>query len=95
MLLIMLSVMLLQENMGGAYDLVITHIILVYEGMTDVLFDQGSTYFYVSVRLASKFEMLCDVLDFPIPISTPVGESFIIIHVYRVCPILFIAYQTG
>ncbi|WMV49868.1 hypothetical protein MTR67_043253 [Solanum verrucosum] len=31
--------------------------------MANVLFDPGSTYFYVSVQYASEFDMICDILD--------------------------------
>ncbi|WMV24901.1 hypothetical protein MTR67_018286 [Solanum verrucosum] len=62
--------------------------------MANVLFDPGSTYSYVSVRFASDFDMICDILDAQIRVSTPVGESVIATHVYRSCPILFIGFQT-
>ncbi|WMV45753.1 hypothetical protein MTR67_039138 [Solanum verrucosum] len=38
--------------------------------------------------------MICDILDTPIHDSTPVGESVIVTHVCRACPILFMGFQT-
>ncbi|WMV13769.1 hypothetical protein MTR67_007154 [Solanum verrucosum] len=43
--------------------------------MANVLFDLGSTYSYVSVRFASDFEMISDILDDLIRVSTHVGED--------------------
>ncbi len=59
-----------------------------------MLFDPVSTYLYISVRSVSKFDMNCDVLDSPIHVSSPIGESIIVIHVYRACLILFMDFQT-
>ncbi|WMV49430.1 hypothetical protein MTR67_042815 [Solanum verrucosum] len=77
-----------------ASDAVITCTILVCDRMTNVLFDPGSTYSYVSILFASEFAMICDILDAPIHASTPVGKSVIVTHVYRACPILFMGLQT-
>lgn len=49
---------------------------------------------YVSMRFALEFDMNHDIVDAPVNVSTLVGESAIITHVYRSCPILFIGFQT-
>ncbi|WMV45799.1 hypothetical protein MTR67_039184 [Solanum verrucosum] len=62
--------------------------------MANVLFDLGSTYSYVSVRFAFEFDMIYDILDAPIRVSTPVGESVVVTHVCHACLILFMCFQT-
>ncbi|WMV49778.1 hypothetical protein MTR67_043163 [Solanum verrucosum] len=62
--------------------------------MANMLFDPGSTYSYVSVHFASTFAMIYDILDSPIHVSTPVGTSVIVTHVYPAYPILFMGFQT-
>ncbi|WMV42843.1 hypothetical protein MTR67_036228 [Solanum verrucosum] len=62
--------------------------------MTNVLFDPGSTYSYVFVHFASEFNMNCDILNAPTHVSTLVGESVVVTHIYCACPILFMGFQT-
>ena len=40
------------------------------------------------------FEMLYDILNDPIRVSTRFDESVIVTHVYRACPVLFMGYHT-
>ena len=51
--------------------------------MASVLFDPGSTFLYVSSSFATGLNLHCELLDMPIRVSTPVGESVIVEKVYR------------
>ena len=46
--------------------------------MTFVLFDPGSTFSYVSSSFATGLKLNCELLDMPIRVSTPLGESVIV-----------------
>ena len=46
--------------------------------MASVLFDPGSTFLYVSSSFANGLNLHCEMLDIPIRVSTPVGESVIV-----------------
>ena len=61
--------------------------------MASVLFDPGSTFSYVSSSFATGLDLYCDLLDMPIRVSTPVGESVIVEKVYRSLPCDFCAEQ--
>lgn len=38
--------------------------------------------------------LVCDVLDYHVHMSTPVGEFVIVTHVYHSCPVLFMCFKT-
>ena len=59
-------------------DVVITGNLLVCDCMASVLFDPGSIFSYVSSSFATGLDLHCDLLDMPICVSTPVGESVIV-----------------
>ena len=71
-------------------DVVITGTLLVYDCMTYVLFDPGSTFSYVSSSIATGLDLYCDLLDMPIRVSTPMRESVIVEKVYKSCLVTFV-----
>ena len=64
-------------------DAVITGNLFICDCMAYVLFDPGSTFSYVSFSFAKGLNLHCELLDMPIRVSTPVGESVIVEKVYR------------
>ena len=77
-----------------AFDAVITSTLLVCDCMASVLFDPGSTFSYVSSSFANGLNLPCELLDMPIRVSTPVGESVIVEKVYRSCLVNFVGSNT-
>ncbi|XP_015084222.1 uncharacterized protein LOC107027624 [Solanum pennellii] len=77
-----------------ALDAVITGIILVCHRPATVLFDPGSTYSYVSTYFAPSLDILCESLDLPIRVSTPVGDFVVVDRVYRLCTATLMVYDT-
>ncbi|XP_049372096.1 uncharacterized protein LOC125837004 [Solanum verrucosum] len=75
-------------------DAVITGTLLVCDRMASILFDPGSTFSYVSSSFATGLDLHCDLLDMPIRVSTPVGESVIVEKVYRSCLVTFVGGET-
>ena len=75
-------------------DAVITGNLLVCDCIASVLFDPGSTFSYVSSSFATGLNLPCELLDMPIRVSTPVGESVIVEKVYRSCFVTFIGSNT-
>ena len=62
--------------------------------MTFVLFDPGSTFSYVSSSFSNGLNLHCELLNMPIPVSTPVGESMVVEKVYRSCVVNFVGRNT-
>ncbi|XP_055814099.1 uncharacterized protein LOC129883465 [Solanum dulcamara] len=77
-----------------ASDAVITGTLLVCDSLAFVLFDPGSTFSYVSPAFADGLDLYCDLLDMPIRVSTPVGESVLVEKVYRSCLVTFVGSRT-
>ncbi|XP_070024836.1 uncharacterized protein [Nicotiana sylvestris] len=70
---------------ASASNAVITGIILVCHRDASVLFDPGSTYSYVSSYFAHYLGTTRGYLALPVHVSTPVGDTIIMDHVYRSC----------
>ena len=62
--------------------------------MASVLFDPGSIFSYVSSSFVTVLDLHCDLLDMPIRVSTPVGESVIVDKVYRSFLVVFVGSNT-
>ena len=52
------------------------------------LLDPGATLSFVTPLVTRKFDILPDILNEPLMVSTPVGESVVAKRVYRNCPIM-------
>ena len=48
----------------------------------------GATLSYVTSMIPKNFEILCDILNEPFDVCTPVGESVVAKRVFRNCPIM-------
>ncbi|XP_069154403.1 uncharacterized protein [Solanum lycopersicum] len=71
-----------------ASNVVITCIIQVFHRSASVLFDPGSIYSDVSTYI------LCESLDLPIHVSTPVGYFVVVDRMYRLCNVTLMRYDT-
>jgi len=60
-----------------------------------VLFDPGSTYFYVSSYFDSYLVVPRDSLSASVCVSTPVGDSIMVDHVYRSCVVTIGSLETS
>ena len=59
-----------------------------------MLFDQGSTFSYVSMYFAVEFDMIYDSMIVPIRVSTPVGKPLVVDRVYRSYLVSLAGYDT-
>lgn len=77
-----------------ASDAVITCIVPICHRFISLLFDQGSTYSYVSTHFDADIDHMCEPLDIPICVSTPVGKSLVVDRVYQSCIVRFLGGET-
>ncbi|XP_070043286.1 uncharacterized protein [Nicotiana tomentosiformis] len=74
---------------------VITGIVPVFHRDASVLFDPGSTYSYVSSYFASYLVVPLDSLSASMHVSTSVGDSIVVDHVYRLCVVTIGSLETS
>ena len=48
----------------------------------------------MSRYFAPSLDILCESLDLPIRVSTPVGDSVVVDRVYRLCNVTLMGYNT-
>ncbi|XP_070035689.1 uncharacterized protein [Nicotiana tomentosiformis] len=65
--------------------MVITGIVLVCHREASILFASGSIYSYVSSYFARYLDIPRESLVLPVRMSTPMGDTIIVDHVYRSC----------
>ncbi|XP_070039237.1 uncharacterized protein [Nicotiana tomentosiformis] len=75
-------------------DSMITGIISVCGRDVTILFDPGSTYSYVSTPFAHFLGVPRESLGIPLYVSTPMGDSVVVDHIYRSCIVTFCGYET-
>lgn len=76
------------------FDVGIPCTVLVFDRVDIILFDLSYTYSYVLVPFTSRIHLIFNVLDAPIYVPTPFGESTIVTHINRACSVIFIGFQT-
>ncbi|XP_070028673.1 uncharacterized protein [Nicotiana sylvestris] len=76
-------------------DVVIIGTISVCSRDASVLFDPGSTYSYMSSYFASHLVVSRDSLSVHVYVSTPIGDSIIVDHVYHSCVVTIGSLETS
>ncbi|XP_070054343.1 uncharacterized protein [Nicotiana tomentosiformis] len=82
------------RTVAFASDVVITGMVSVCRRDASVLFDQRSTYSYVSYYFASYLDISIDSLSAYVFVSMPVGDSIIVDRVYRPCLVVTGSFET-
>ncbi|XP_070019748.1 uncharacterized protein [Nicotiana sylvestris] len=77
-----------------ASDIFIIGMVPVCHRDVSVVFDQGSTYSYVSSYLDPYLDIPCDFLSYPIYLSMLIGDSIIVDCVYRSCLFVIGGFET-
>ena len=66
----------------------VTGTLLLFSFPVYALLDPGFTLSFVTPLVASKFDLLPEILHEPFLVSTPIGDSVRSESVYRDCPII-------
>ena len=74
------------KDMRSRMNLFVTDMITVFNFYVYALLDLGSSFSFVTLYVANKFEILPKKLCEPFCIYTPVGESNLAERVYLDCP---------
>ncbi|XP_070043157.1 uncharacterized protein [Nicotiana tomentosiformis] len=77
-----------------ASDVVVTSNVSVCHRDAFTLFEPGSTYSYVSSYFARYLDMPREPLVLPVHVPTPVGDTIIVDHVYRLCVVTIGGLET-
>lgn len=57
-------------------------------------FDTSSTYSYVFVKFSLVLDLVYDVLNYSIYLSTPIEDTVVVTHMYWAYFVLFIGFKT-
>ncbi|XP_070041035.1 uncharacterized protein [Nicotiana tomentosiformis] len=77
-----------------ASDIVITGMVPICHRDASILFDPGSSYSYVSSYFTPYLDIYDDSLSSPVCVSTSVGDSIIVDHVYQSCLVVIGGIET-
>lgn len=60
--------------------------------MDTILFDLGSTYSYVSIKFSLRLDLIFDILNYHVYVSTQIGDSMVVPYMYCAYSILSIDF---
>lgn len=63
--------------------------------MATVLFDLDSSFSYMFVNFVVGLDMACDLLNFPIHMSTPIRDFVVVDRIYHSYSIMFMGIILG
>lgn len=84
----------LVKLMNEALYAIIIGNIIVCDWMAMVLFDPGSTYSYMSIKFSLGLDLVSDMLDSYVYISTLVRDFVVVTQLYHACSMMFMVLKT-